>query len=230
MAASSSQTEQVYRRIRAKIVEGSLAPGTRIVEREIAKRLGVSRTPVRQAVKRLEQEGFIRTNTATKYARPVVAALTSEDARELYEIVAGLEASIARRAAALPPRRRTALARKLREKNDELRVASRQDPIEPALLAALDHEFHATYLKAAAGPRLVALRMAVKPQLERYIRNYQAFLEREMVPALAEHDAIISAIRKGDQAAAEKAVVTNWRNAASRFQRTIEAVGDRGIW
>src|SRR5947209_20367830 len=58
-APHGSRPDQVYARLRGLIVNGLLAPGNRIVETEIATRLGVSRTPVREALQRLLQEGYV---------------------------------------------------------------------------------------------------------------------------------------------------------------------------
>src|SRR6478672_9936126 len=94
-----ARPQQVYERLRELIVDGRLAPGTRIVETEVAERLGVSRTPVRGALQRLQQEGYVVDSPTLQQTRPTVAPLTSEDAHELFLLVGALEGLAASRAA-----------------------------------------------------------------------------------------------------------------------------------
>src|SRR6185503_11287169 len=81
-APHGSRPDQVYVRLRDLIVQGSLAPGSRIVETEIASRLGVSRTPVREALQRLQQEGFVMGAPGAQQSRLTVAPLTRNDVHE----------------------------------------------------------------------------------------------------------------------------------------------------
>jgi len=222
--------DRVYEELLDRIVRGVLAPGTRIVEREIAERLGVSRTPVREAVRRLESEGMLVANTAEKYARPVVAALTGEDARELHDIVARLEAVAARRAAGLPAERRAAIARELAKRNRAFLAASREKGVTAGRLVDLDHAFHAVYVEAAGGPRLMALRKAAKPQIARYAWSYASHIVERVPESAAEHEVIVEAIRAGDADRAEQAVLANWDRAAERVRQAITRAGERGGW
>src|ERR687889_2594538 len=94
-----ARPQQVYERLRELIIDGRLAPGTRIVETEVAARLGVSRTPVRGALQRLQQEGYVVDSPTLQQTRPTVAPLTSDDARDLFLLVGALEGLAAYRAA-----------------------------------------------------------------------------------------------------------------------------------
>ena len=98
-APHGSRPEQVYARLRDLIVQGLLAPGSRIVETEIAGRLGVSRTPVREALQRLQQEGYVMGAPGAQQSRLTVAPLTRDDVYELLNIVGALEGLGARGAA-----------------------------------------------------------------------------------------------------------------------------------
>lgn len=106
-AGDADRAMRTYHILRELIVRGRIAPGTRIVERELARRLGVSRTPVHGAVQRLQQEGYVVALSDGPRNRPQVAPVTREDGRDVFEIVAELEGLAARRAAALDskPRR-----------------------------------------------------------------------------------------------------------------------------
>src|SRR3954447_24997524 len=118
-APHGSRPEQVYARLRDLIVEGLLAPGSRIVETEIASRLGVSRTPVREALQRLQQEGFVTGSPGAQQSRLTVAPLTRADVHELLNIVGALEGLGAYEAASLDESRRQALVAELREINSQ---------------------------------------------------------------------------------------------------------------
>ncbi|HEX4633945.1 MAG TPA: GntR family transcriptional regulator [Gemmatimonadales bacterium] len=219
---------RVYSALREAIVRGTLAPGARLVEVEIAQRLGVSRTPVREALTRLEREGYVATASG-KRARPTVAPLTKDDVSELLYIVGELESLAAHRAALLAPAPRRTLLRALTRINASFLRASKKR-VDFNRLYEADEEFHRKYVEAGAGPRLRALHEAVKPQAERYIRMYVSLLAREAPVSAGEHQAIISAIRAGDAPAAERAVQTNWRHAADRLSRAIGDAGERGGW
>ena len=228
-ADPANRTTVAYQRLREAIVHGQLAPGARIVETEVAERLGISRTPVRAALQRLHQEGYI-VSLGKASSRPQVAPLTLEDARELFGIVAEIEGLAARWAAGQTEKERDALATALRGINEEyLRVAREERP-EPNALFDLDTRFHRTYVEAGAGPRLLKLHDAIKPQAERYIRLYISALTDEIATSVAEHDLIVAAIGEGDPEGSQSAVQTNWRNAAERMSRVIHTLGERGSW
>lgn len=218
-----------YTQLRELIVHGRVAPGSRVVESEIAERLGVSRTPVRSALRRLQQEGYILALDLTREHRLTIAPLTLEDGREIFSIVAELEALAARKAALLPPSERTALVRRLRKLNRDLADAGSESPPSPMRLFDLDTTFHRVYVEGAAGPRVLALHDSIKPQAERYARLYHAVL-MEIMTSVREHDTIILCIDAGDADRAQEAVEQNWRNAAERLGTVIARVGERGQW
>jgi DNA-binding GntR family transcriptional regulator len=221
---------RAYDQLRELIVWGRLAPGTRIVESEIADRLGVSRTPTRSALHRLQQEGYVTGLDRTKERRLIVAPLTQSDARELFHIVGQLEGMAARSAAELPDDARAALAKRLRAVNRDLDAAARVARPDPLRIFDLDTAFHRAYVEAGAGPRLLGLHDAIKPQAERYIRLYISSLVDEIATSVVEHEVIVRHIESADPLGAQAAVDTNWRNAAVRLSSVIGAHGERGSW
>ena len=229
-APHGSRPEQVYARLRELIVDGLLAPGSRIVETEIAGRLGVSRTPVREALQRLLQEGYVIDMLGAQQSRLTVAPLTRDDVRELLSVVGALEGIAAHHAGLLPTPAREALARALRAANADFHRAGSATPIAHEALYDADERFHREIVEAAAGPRLLALHAAVKPQAERYIRMYISMLTSDIAASVAEHESILSAILEGRSDDAERAVATNWRHAAGRLAKVIEVAGERGAW
>lgn len=232
----SSQTarrqhpQRVYEQLRQLIVTGRMAPGSRLVETDIAARFEVSRTPVRGALQRLQQEGYIIDSPSMRQSRPLVAPLTKEDVTELFQIVGQLEGLAAHRAASLPAAERQALTREMTRVNTEFKQMAKATRTDHNRLYELDERFHRSVVEAAAGPRLLALHDAVKPQAERYERLYVSFVTGELMDSAREHDEIIQALDRGDPVAAEQAVQHNWRSAATRLSRIIEVTGERGRW
>jgi DNA-binding GntR family transcriptional regulator len=221
---------EAYERLRRLIVRGRLAPGTRIVERNLAQRLGIGRTRLRSALQRLQQEGYVTSAGTGRQTRLSVAPLTIDDARDLFAIVANVEGLAARLAAELGPGARSELVAQLRDLNADLLRASANDPPDTDAIFEYDRDFHRTYVEAAAGPRLLALHDAVKPQAERYNRLYTRALVPQIGTSVVEHDRIIEAIAAGDLDEAERTVRTNFLNAARRLSVVIAALGERGSW
>ena len=219
---------RVYQELRGLIVWGHLPPGARIAERAVAERLGLSRTPVRSALHRLQQEGFVSSVGRGQDQRLIVAPLTQDDGREIILIVGHLEGLAAHTAASLPDDHRKRIVARLREINRELAAESKRRDFNR--IFDLDQAFHRAYVEDVVGPRLLALHRAIKPQIERYTRLYISALVDELPTSVKEHEVIVRAIATGDAHGAQRAVETNWRNAAGRLSRVIAQLGERGSW
>ena len=226
----------VYESLRDLIVRGQLAPGSRIVEQDIAARLGVSRTPVRGALQRLQQEGFVAATASGDpggAVRPIVTPLTRDDASELFRLLGALEALAARESAELPRDDRLRLADELKVLNAEfVRAAERRKGHSKHHESSFDADaaFHRRVVDASAGPRLRALHEVVHPQAERYERLYSATLMDAVRVVEEDHRAIVRAVREGDGADAHRAAVAHWRNAAERIRWAMETSGEWGNW
>lgn len=220
---------RAYHDLRSVIVWGQFPPGSRISERVVAERLGLSRTPVRSALHRLEQEGFVASYGRGRERRLIVAPLTLDDGQEVFFIIGHLEGLAARTAAMLPAPRRKEIVARLRELNRELSAQSRKRG-DAGRVFDLDLAFHQTYVEDIVGPRLLTLHRAIKPQTERYSRLYASVLLDEISSSVKEHEVIAASIARGDPDAAQAAVETNWNNAATRLARHIAQHGERGNW
>ncbi len=218
-----------YRDLRAAIIWGHLPPGSLISERAVAERLGFSRTPVRSALHRLEQEGFVAALGQGQERRLIAAPLTLDDGEELFSIVGHLEGLAARMAASLPAPRRRALVVELRALNRALGGGG-SHARDASHYFDLDLAFHRAYVEGVVGPRVLTLHRAIKPQSERYTRLYVSVLLDVIPTSVKEHEAIARAIAAGDPDAAQPAVETNWHNAAKRLGRIIAQHGERGSW
>ncbi len=213
------------------IIRGLLAPGSRVIEGELAERLGVSRTPVRGALQMLQKEGYvISTSNGQRKTSLTVAPLTKQDAIELFRIVARLEGLAARTAAEIDGSRQNKLLEELVRVNDKLRELAETSRNDANLIFELDMTFHELIADAGFGPRLWSLHASIKPQTERYMRLYAGAIVDQLGISVREHLSIVHAIRSADPDAAERAVQLNWENGAQRMGRVIDALGERGSW
>lgn len=218
-----------FHQIRELIVHGRLSPGTWVVEGDLAERLNISRTPVRAALHWLQRDGYVHEHRTANKCRIVVAPLTKEDAGELYSIIGHTEGLAGRMVAALPDAERSALAARLTALNKQL-AAIRESSTGTGSIFDLDREFHCLIVEAGAGPRLLTLHRAVEPQAERYWRLYASSIMHDLKLSVAEHEAIIQALKKGDADSLEKALQLNWTRGWERLGKVIDVFGERGSW
>ena len=185
---SATSTVRVHAELRQAILDGVLAPGERLRAEALAERFGTSRTPVREALQRLEREGLVE---LPPNRGAIVSAFDAEDVLDLYEIRAVLEAHAARRAATrIRPEQVAALrdnCAQAEELGDDVRG-----------LMGLNEAFHRLVVEAAASPHLAASMHGVEgiPRAFRSAfwadagqRAQSLFCHRELVGALAAGDA-----------------------------------------
>ncbi|HEY3383697.1 MAG TPA: GntR family transcriptional regulator [Vicinamibacterales bacterium] len=224
--------DEAYAHLRDPIVTLRLAPGAPLTEVEVSRRLGMSRTPVRAALLRLQQEGLVIGNDATRPGRVIVAPLTADDMRELFLMVGALDGVAARLAAELPAERRAAIVVQGGLLTGQLRALEATEVSDIRAAQELDLQFHRCYEEAAAGPRLLVKLRALHARRERYVRVYtEALIHTQGVrESLDEHGRILDAIKAGDGDAAEQAARFNYRNAIERYRRIVAVHGERGSW
>ncbi len=222
--------DSAYDQIRTMIVIGSLAPGTRIVESELAEHIGVSRTPVRSALHRLQQDGYVLGQGRGRKVKLTVAPLTREDAREIYHIVGALDGLASWHAARLSDNKRGALVARMKWVNIALMAQEGEPKGDFQKLFDLHGEFHDLPLRAVAAPRLKALHATTKPQADRYRRIYSSGDYGQQKRSVEEHREIMEAIERGDCAEAMCRTQDHWMQAADRLCGIIEVLGERGSW
>ncbi|UNO39553.1 GntR family transcriptional regulator [Streptomyces sp. MST-110588] len=173
--------------IRDDIVSGALAPGSRLVEELLAGRYGVSRVPVREALRTLESEGFV---TTRRHAGACVAEPTEQEAADLLEMRALLEPLGAARAAA----RRTPTHLKVLRALVQLGQARARHGLA-ADLRQLDGWFHGTLAQASGSPSLTALLTQLRRKIEwMYVVGPPA----RAAESWREHGAVVDAVGRGD--------------------------------
>jgi DNA-binding GntR family transcriptional regulator len=221
---------QTYIRIRDLIASGRLAPGTRIIESDLARRLAVSRTPIRSALGRLQQERWVSVSETGRNLRLSVSPTTKGDARELFQIVGAVEGLAARWAAVLPRDEREMLVSELRVVNEEFRTESQRPVPDADRFFALHAAFHGRLVSGTHAPRLATMHEAVKPQADRYRRVYGTALVTAAGDVIAEHEALAAAVESGDPLAAEERARLNWERASQRMSDIIDQWGEKGSW
>ena len=221
---------KAFHEIRDLIVHGRLSPGSWIVEEELARRLKMSRTPVRSALHWLQREGYVIEYRNVRKSRMLVAPLTRDDAGELYSIIGHIEGLAGRHVATLPRSHRHEIADRLKSFNSGLSAIAESRPTRAEGIFDLDRNFHKTIVDSGAGPRLLALHASIEPQAERYWRLYASSIIGDLHFSVEEHDAIIRAILAGDPDHVECCLQMNWGNGCSRLAELIAVSGERGSW
>lgn len=209
--------EHVHEKLRQAIIAGQLPTGATLNERRVAAELGVSTTPVKEALRRLELEGLIRTEPR----RGIRVTFDAAQAQEMALARAALESMIARQAAVrIAPER----LKELRGIAAEMRDATRQGSVKR--LIALNESFHEA-IHAASGcsylQRLLAGQLVYDKATRKFLLNDPAERKR----ALEEHLNILAALEAHDEDRAERAmrdhVVRSGRqHVAAAFARREE--------
>jgi DNA-binding GntR family transcriptional regulator len=229
--AAATVSLAIYDEVRALIVCGRLMPGTRVTEADVAKELGVSRTPAREALRRLQQERLLVPTGASNGAkvRLAVAPMTAGEARELLTAAGALEGVIARNVADRGADERLALAAELAKAQAAFRREATKRAPDWDRLFELHHAFHALLRSRLAGPRLRLLLDGLRAHLDRYEYFYGRLQKAGFEATFEEHDSIVAAIESGGADAAEHAVRTNWFNGAERLAQIVEREGEAGL-
>ena len=224
----SAVTGDPYERLRDLIVRGRLAPGASLVEADAAARLGVSRTPVREALQRLRRDGLAVTTGGGERPRLAVAPLSRDAVFELYRAAGALEGVAARSVAPLANAARQALAKRMAQHDVAFRRTARAAKPEWDLLFEHHDAFHRELQDASAGPHTRALLDALRPQVDRYEWFFAPLTGPDFSATYTEHDAIVRAVRTGTAVAVERAVRANWFNGAERLASVIDQA-DAGV-
>jgi len=192
--------ERIVDFIKDSVVTGRLKPGERVPEQEIAQNFGISRTPIREAFRQLESEGFL---TVTPRKGAVVSPITDKDVSEFYAIKSLLEGYAAKTA-----------CEKLTDKeikrlvglNSQMRKSAEKNDVKGFF--RLDNQFHDTFLKACGNEKLFNLIHHLVQQFERF-RITAMSLPGRMLDSVRQHGEIVEAFSKRDSSLVEGLVRAN---------------------
>jgi len=200
--------------LRSRIVSGSLQPGEHLVEVEIARRLGISRGPVREAMMKLRAEGLLREEPRRG---SFVMELTLRDIREIYDLRAAIEAHAARRI--IQHADQDALTR-LSELVTELRAAAAGNDREA--FARLDLAFHEELTRRSGNSRLHRCFITHTGLLGTLLRLEVTTQYESLDGLLHEHEQLLDDLLSKDVQCAEAACYLHLEQAADRVVRMCE--------
>ena len=198
-AKSETRTTMVRARLSQEIVEGVLLPGVALDETEIANRYGVSRTPVREAIRNLAAAGLIevRSHRSAVVARPPI-----EELRGMFVVMAELEASCAAKAARAMTATEAADLGALHEAMRDL------GSDEIARYRDMNEQFHGLIYAGSHNAYLAEITLATRMRLSPF-RRAQFLAAGRLATSFREHDRIVRAILKRDPKVAEAAMMAH---------------------
>lgn len=191
-AQTTSLVEDAYGALKEAIRDATLAPGYQGSEQEIALRLGMSRTPVHEALIRLQEERMVRILAKRGV---LVLALSPHDMREIYDVIVALEGAAAELIAAKPEPERRRIAAELDAVDSEMKLALQRDDLDA--WARADDRFHRALIDYGGNGRLARLANTTMDQAHR-ARMTTLRLRAKPTKSVKEHQAIVKAIRQGD--------------------------------
>lgn len=210
--------EVVCESLREAIRRGILKPGERIMEIQLAEELGVSRTPVREAIRKLELEGYV---VMMPRRGTYVANMSIRDINEIFEIRTALE-SLSNGLAAehITDEELEHLQRLLVIIGGYIKEGNMEKIVET------DIEFHDLMYHAARNQRLVGIISNLRDQLTRF-RTLSMSHPGRLEATLEEHKAIVEAIANGDRRSASKAAERHMENSEKTLLQAMEAMKEK---
>jgi DNA-binding GntR family transcriptional regulator len=204
--------DQAYVRLRDAILDGTLEPGEQLKDAEIAEWLGLSRTPIREALARLEEYGLVET-APNRYTR--VTPLSAADARDAFTVVAALHSLAA--LLGVPRVAESELAT-MRKANEDFAAALRSADVDRALAA--DDRFHGVLVQGSANREIARSLERLTPKVRRLERaRFGSLAGRRSVEG---HDQIIELCASGRAEEAAQAVREQWLALGALIDQTFD--------
>ena len=218
--AGTSKQQRVYDVVRRRIVGGMYVPGQRLIYAELARELEVSALPVREAMRRLEAEGWLRHTRNVGASVSTIGVADIEEALETLALVEGYATALA--APLLDP---AGIAR-LRELNDHLR--SMLDDIEPFAFSAGNHAFHDAILDHCPNADLRALVARETDRFDAMRRTiyFPLFMPTRAHASVGEHDFLVDLIeQQADAAEVEQFAREHKLRLGERIRELADGLG-----
>lgn len=213
-----SAADTAYELLKQRVIGGTYAPAAQLKEEHLAHELGISRTPIRAALKRLVDDGLASFDPGRGVR---VAEWTEFDIEETYELRGLLEAHAAALAA---ERGGPDLADRLDALNDEMDRAIRKGGTAlPERLQDINSRFHRVIVDASGSPRLRGM-LAGVIDMPIVTRSHFISTLQDKLQSLQHHRDLAAAIRTGDADLARQAMLLHLRVAQSRFRRQRQAL------
>lgn len=212
--APASRKDVVLSLLRSAISDGRLAAGMRLDQNEIAATLGVSRMPVREALKQLQLEGLV---AFYPYRGVEVARLESAQIEELFAIRIALEKLAVERAVRNLKPRQIARLRNILAAMDKLIDAQDDDD----RWMRLNQDFHSIINEASCWPQLIALIEQHRSNVDRYVRSYLKLHGRQQ--SQSEHWELLEACTSENAEAAQEIIARHLANTARALAAAIQA-------
>ena len=191
--------DDVRRWVLDAICRGSLAPGAALGEVELARELGISRTPLREALVALERDGFVVSRPGRGFT---VARLVAAEMGELYPLIGALEA-LALRASPCPAPKELDALRRLNDKLGSARSLERS--------LTLDEQWHERVLAASTNRRALAVLAREKAQVRRFEFAFSRIVD-DVETSMGEHAAVLDALEGGDVELAARRLEDHWQD------------------
>lgn len=214
-----SLVSDAYRAMKDAIRDNVFAPGYQGSEQEIALRLGMSRTPVHEALIRLQEEGLVR---ILPKRGVVVLALSPDDMREVYDVIIALEGMAAELIAAMDVQNRRPIVAELEAINAEMKTALQREELD--VWARADDRFHRLLIDRSGNARLARLVHTIMDQSHR-ARMMTLRLRAKPTKSIKEHQSIVAAIKSGDAALACNHAQLHRRRARDELLPLLEQFG-----
>jgi DNA-binding GntR family transcriptional regulator len=210
-----TRAEELRAQLADDIVRGALVPGQTLDETELARRFGVSRTPVREAIRQLAASGLVETrpHRGAVVARPSHARILG-----MFEAMAELEALCAGLAA---ERMNAGERRALEAVHDALRALIQAG--DPQRYHEVNEQFHATIYAGAHNAYLAEMTLATRTRVQPFRRAQFRLLGR-LAKSHVEHDRVVLAILRGDRAAAVSAMRAHIITVGEEYEAYAESL------
>jgi DNA-binding GntR family transcriptional regulator len=206
------QKDKVAKHVKEAIIKGNLEPGQRIVEASLCNQYNVGRSKVRDALKQLEQEGYIE---ITPNVGAVVKEISQKDVAQIYDLMSVLE-GLSMRIATLN------LTDEQITKLEEINTKMEENEKNKFLLSQYNYEFHVLLTKFGGNSRLIAFMDNIRSQT--YQMRLKTFYNEEQVQAtLKEHRAIIKAIKERKPQHVENLIRNHYIDAKNRLIKDLNA-------
>jgi DNA-binding GntR family transcriptional regulator len=189
--------EKILETIREAILKGTLKPGEKVAEPELAERFGISRTPIREAFRQLESEGYL---TVIPRKGAVVTALSEQDVQEFYAIKSILEGYAAELAASKLTEKDI---EKLQSINEKLKNLAAEGDVKSFF--RVHNEFHDLFIRVAGNHKLAELITQLGMKFNR-LRMASLSVQGRMNISVIEHEGLIEAFKNQDGNQAENLV------------------------